>query len=61
MTVMTMKIGDLIDMYFMGIGAVVDVWHDDEDGYERASVWLVAQERHIFINTHEWGAINANR
>ena len=56
-----MKIGDLIDINDMGIGAVVDVWHDDEDGYERASVWLVAQERHIFINTHEWESINESR
>ena len=56
-----MKAGDLIDIDDMGIGAIVDVWYDDENGRERASVWLVAQQRYIFITTHEWETVNESR
>ena len=56
-----MKVGDLIDIDDMGIGAVVDVWRDDIYYVERACVWLISQQRHIFITTHEWGDTNESR
>ncbi len=55
-----MKIGDLIDIDNYGTGAIVDMWYDDEEDVERATVWLIAQQRWIFIHSKEWEVINAD-
>lgn len=61
MMVKTVEIGDLIDIDNYGIGAIVDMWHDDEEDVERATVWLIAQQRWIFIHSKEWEVNNADK
>ena len=56
-----MKVGELIDFDDYGVGAVVRVWFDDETNYEHGTIWLIAQERYIFISAREWESNNENR
>ena len=46
-----MQIGDLIVVDDFGVGAISEIWYDGDDACEYASIWLVAQQRYIFIAT----------
>ena len=53
-----MKVGDLIEIDDYGIGAVSEIWVDEE-WVSHASIWLIAEQRYIFINDLE--SFNENR
>ena len=56
-----MKVGDLIVVDDLGVGAISDIWQDDDDDCEYAAIWLVSQQRYIFIATKHFEVMNENR
>ena len=46
-----MKVGDLLELDDYGVGIITEVWIDR--GVNHASVWLVAEQRYIFVNDWE--------
>ncbi len=48
-----MKVGDLLNIDGYGVGTVIEIWFDKDDGLNHASVWFGAEERWIFINDCE--------
>ena len=51
-----MKVGDLLNIDGYGVGTVVEIWLDEDDDCEHASIWLVAEQRYLFIT--DWDRIN---
>ena len=52
-----MKIGDLIVVDDLGVGTITDIWQDEWEGCEYASIWLVSGQRYIFIATKDFEVI----
>ena len=53
-----MQIGDLLELDDYGVGTVVKIW-SDAFGRKHASIWIVAEQRYIFIN--DWEGFNEGR
>ena len=53
-----MKVGDLLELDDYGVGTVVEIW-SDAFGRKHTSIWIVADQRYIFIN--DWEGFNENR
>tara|TARA_R110002072_G_scaffold144933_1_gene291076 strand:- start:3411 stop:3575 length:165 start_codon:yes stop_codon:yes gene_type:complete len=54
-----MKIGDLLELDDYGVCIVTEIWFDPYDELTHASIWIVAEQRYIFIN--DWESFNENR
>ena len=54
-----MKIGDLLEIDDYGIGTIAEIWFDHGDELYHASIWIVAEQRYIFIN--DWESFNESR
>ena len=54
-----MKVGDLLELDDYGLGVIAEIWFDDYEDRNKASIWLVAEQRYVFVS--DWDKFNESR